>query len=72
MVWLKVLEPNTAGVRAYQRAGFRMAGRLRQAGYWLGQPCDELFMDATPDDLEGSVIATQHPTSAQHENEQTT
>lgn len=58
MVWLKVLEPNIAGVRAYQRAGFRPAGRLRQAGYWLGQPCDELIMDATHDDFGGeSVVA---------------
>lgn len=57
MVWLKVLEPNIAGVRAYTAAGFRTAGRLRQAGYWLGQPCDELIMDALPSDLEESVIA---------------
>ncbi|MER7045223.1 GNAT family N-acetyltransferase [Streptomyces jumonjinensis] len=50
MVWLKVLEPNTAGIAAYQKAGFQPAGRLRQSGYWRGQPCDELLMDATADD----------------------
>jgi diamine N-acetyltransferase len=58
MVWLKVLEPNIAAVRAYQNAGFRHAGRLRQAGHWLGRPCDELVMDATPEDFPGpSVVA---------------
>jgi len=53
MIWLKVLEPNTAGIRAYTTAGFKPAGRLRQSGYWLGQPCDELIMDALPDDYPG-------------------
>ncbi|MGC5364293.1 GNAT family N-acetyltransferase [Streptomyces sp. DT24] len=46
MVWLKVLAPNTAGVRAYEKAGFRNAGTLREAGYWLGEVCDEVIMDA--------------------------
>jgi diamine N-acetyltransferase len=53
MIWLKVLEPNTPGIRAYTTAGFKPAGRLRQSGYWLGQPCDELIMDAVPDDYPG-------------------
>lgn len=46
MVWLKVLAPNAAGIHAYERAGFQRAGTLRQAGYWLGEVCDEVFMDA--------------------------
>jgi RimJ/RimL family protein N-acetyltransferase len=54
MIWLKVLEPNTAGIRAYTTAGFKPAGRLRQSGYWLGQPCDELIMDAIREDYPGS------------------
>ncbi|BAJ29924.1 MULTISPECIES: GNAT family protein [Kitasatospora] len=49
-VWLKVLEPNVAGVAAYQKAGFKPAGRLRQSGFWLGRLCDELLMDATAED----------------------
>ncbi|WP_301542984.1 GNAT family N-acetyltransferase [Streptomyces mayonensis] len=53
MVWLKVLEPNVAGINAYEKAGFRHAGRLRQAGYWLGEPVDELLMDALPADFPG-------------------
>ncbi|MFF2846900.1 GNAT family N-acetyltransferase [Streptomyces sp. NPDC058001] len=54
MVWLKVLAPNAAGIAAYEKAGFRTAGRLRQAGYWLGQPVDELLMDAVPAEFQGS------------------
>ncbi|AXI79809.1 GNAT family N-acetyltransferase [Peterkaempfera bronchialis] len=58
MVWLKVLAPNTGAVTAYERAGFRHAGRLRQSGYWLGQVCDELLMDALAEDFDGpSAIA---------------
>ncbi|MEU4076628.1 GNAT family N-acetyltransferase [Streptomyces venezuelae] len=53
MVWLKVLAPHTAGIRAYERAGFRLAGRLRESGYWLGQVCDEVLMDALAADFEG-------------------
>lgn len=53
MVWLKVLEPNTAGARAYEKAGFRYAGKLRNAGHWLGRPCAEILMDAVPDDFPG-------------------
>jgi diamine N-acetyltransferase len=51
MIWLKVLERNVAGIRAYTRAGFKPAGRLRQSGYWLGEVCDELIMDAVKEDF---------------------
>ncbi|MFI9585078.1 GNAT family N-acetyltransferase [Streptomyces sp. NPDC052236] len=55
MVWLKVLADNVAGVTAYQKAGFQSAGRLRQAGYWLGRSCDEILMDAIADDFLGAT-----------------
>ncbi|MZE54393.1 GNAT family N-acetyltransferase [Streptomyces sp. SID5770] len=53
MVWLKVLAPNAGGVKAYEKAGFRGAGTLREAGYWLGRVCDELVMDALARDFTG-------------------
>lgn len=56
MVWLKVLEPNTAGTRAYEKAGFRYAGKLRSSGFWFGNPCAEIIMDATPDDFPGPSV----------------
>ncbi|GAA3307544.1 hypothetical protein GCM10020295_66760 [Streptomyces cinereospinus] len=51
MVWLTVLEPNAAGLTAYEKAGFKPAGRLRQSGYWRGRPCDELLMDAVAEEF---------------------
>ncbi|MEU8954903.1 GNAT family protein [Streptomyces sp. NPDC048518] len=53
MVWLKVLTPNTAGIRAYEKAGFRTVGAMREAGYWLGDVCDEVIMDALAKDFAG-------------------
>ncbi|MDA0566766.1 GNAT family N-acetyltransferase [Streptomonospora sp. S1-112] len=58
MVWLKVLEPNTAGIRAYEKAGFQHAGRLRDSGYWLGRPCAEVLMDAVAADFSGPSAIT--------------
>lgn len=51
MVWLKVLAPNGHAVRAYEKAGFRRAGTLREAGYWLGRTCDEALRDALAADF---------------------
>jgi len=57
-VWLKVLEHNAAGVRAYERAGFKPVGRLRRSGYWLGAVCDEIIMDALAEEFPGpSAVA---------------
>jgi diamine N-acetyltransferase len=53
MVWLKVLAPNAAAVAAYARAGFRKAGTLRESGYWLGEVCDEIVMDALASEFGG-------------------
>ncbi|MGW8329910.1 GNAT family N-acetyltransferase [Streptomyces sp. NPDC055897] len=59
MVWLKVLAPNTAGIRAYEKAGFHTVGALREAGYWLGDVCDEVIMDALAKDFTGpSTVRT--------------
>ncbi|MFG2827346.1 GNAT family N-acetyltransferase [Streptomyces sp. NPDC048434] len=63
MVWLKVLAPNTAGIRAYEKAGFRTVGALREAGYWLGQTCDEVIMDAVAGEFEGPSVVKSRLTS---------
>lgn len=49
-VWLRVLEPNKAAIRAYEKGGFRHAGVLRRGGYWGASPCDLVIMDAIPTD----------------------
>ena len=51
-VVLTVLAPNTAAIRAYERAGFRRVGHRRDSGLWEGRRCDELIMDAVPGDLD--------------------
>lgn len=56
MVWLQVLEPNLSAIRAYERAGFRQAGRMRQSGFWLGQLCDEIVMDILATEVSGGSV----------------
>lgn len=58
MVWLKVLEPNQGAIAAYGKAGFRRVGALREGGYWFGQPCDEVLMDALAADFTGPSAIT--------------
>jgi RimJ/RimL family protein N-acetyltransferase len=50
-VWLEVLAPHTAAVSAYRKAGFRPAGRLRDAALWQGERVDKLLLDCVPGDL---------------------
>ncbi|MEU7137293.1 GNAT family protein [Streptomyces sp. NPDC046261] len=52
-VWLRVLEPNRAGITAFEKAGFRPTGRFRKSGHWLGQHVDEVLMDALPEEFPG-------------------
>lgn len=58
MVWLKVLAPNVGAIRAYEKAGFQHVGSIRQAGYWLGQVCNEIVMDALATEFTGSSTIT--------------
>lgn len=55
-VYLTVLAPNTAAIRAYEKAGFRTIGERRNSGYWLGQRVNEVLMDAIPEDFPGPSI----------------
>lgn len=50
-VWLEVPAPHTPAVNAYLKAGFRAAGRLRNAALWYGRRVDKLLFDCVPDDL---------------------
>ncbi|GAB3165190.1 GNAT family protein [Myceligenerans halotolerans] len=52
-VYLSVIANNTAAIRAYEKAGFRVIGTRRQSNWWLGKPADEVLMDAIPDDFPG-------------------
>jgi RimJ/RimL family protein N-acetyltransferase len=67
-VWLEVLAPHTAAVTAYLKAGFRTAGRLRNAALWQGRRVDKLLLDCVPADLphlRDTVTAVPEPHPAQ-------
>jgi diamine N-acetyltransferase len=55
-VMLEVLPWNARAIRAYERAGFRMIGRRRDALVSFGRRCDEVLMDAVASEFEGSVL----------------
>ncbi|GAB4212898.1 MAG: GNAT family protein [Roseiflexaceae bacterium] len=55
-IWLRVSSANERGLRAYQRAGFREAGRLREAQWIDDRLCDLIFMDCLAREFE-----TQEP-----------
>ena len=56
-VWLTVLPTNVAAIRAYEKAGFRKVGVRRSAIVSGGKRCDEVYMDAVPEDFESPVLA---------------
>lgn len=57
-VWLKVLQPNTPAIRVYAKAGFSHAGRIRGGGFWRGDRCDEVLMDAIGSEWDENISTT--------------
>lgn len=55
-VMLKVYAFNAAGIRAYQKAGFREFGRRRQAAEMNGQAWDVIYMECLRDEFESPVL----------------
>ena len=55
-VLLETLDWNTAGLAAYERAGFRRIGARRRARISRGRPTDLVLMDAVPEDFGPSVL----------------
>ena len=61
-VSLTVHADNTRGIRAYERAGFRRSGVLRNAVSVGRRRIDKIIMDAVPEDLEPSYLdGVLHP-----------
>jgi len=54
-VMLTVFEFNPAGIRAYEKAGFREFGRRRQCRTIAGKLWDEIFMDCLTSEFERPV-----------------
>lgn len=55
-VMLTVFEFNRAGIRAYEKAGFREFGRRRQCRMTGGKLRDEIFMDCLSSEFESPVL----------------
>jgi diamine N-acetyltransferase len=60
-VLLEVLPWNAGAIRAYEKAGFRLVGRRREALLLNGRRWDEVYMDAVAGEFTGSVIAGRLP-----------
>ncbi len=54
---------NEPGIRAYQRAGFRMAGRLRQNLRLGGRAYDDILMDCLATEFQGGALSHLLPES---------
>jgi RimJ/RimL family protein N-acetyltransferase len=54
-LWLRVSSSNPRGIRAYQRAGFQEAGRLREAQVIDGQRCDVVYMECLAREFSGRL-----------------
>lgn len=55
-VVLQTLDWNEAGMKAYERAGFRRIGVRRGAVMSRGRPTDVVLMDAVPEDFAGASV----------------
>jgi RimJ/RimL family protein N-acetyltransferase len=60
-VILETYEFNEAAVRAYERAGFQVIGRRRDAVRALGRRWDCILMDATPEGFDSPVLGGLAP-----------
>lgn len=60
-VMLETYEFNEQARRAYERAGFRLIGRRRDAVTVLGRRWDSLLMDATAEGFESPVLGRLRP-----------
>jgi RimJ/RimL family protein N-acetyltransferase len=56
-VMLRVLAVNVAGLRAYQKAGFREIGRRRASQLLAGEWIDTIYMDCLASEFESPVLA---------------
>jgi RimJ/RimL family protein N-acetyltransferase len=56
-IWLKCVSFNAAGIRAYEKAGFKQSGRLREAWQVGGRQYDIILMDILAREFESPVLA---------------
>ena len=64
-IFLWVFATNERGIRAYRRAGFRMAGRWRQAKRRGDRAYDLLLMDCLATEFQGGALSYLLPESSE-------
>lgn len=67
-IWLQVIEKNKPGIRAYEKAGFLLEGKFRQAHYQHGQYFDIDLMSVIKDEWQ----ANEQHASEKNKKEQNT
>jgi diamine N-acetyltransferase len=60
-VLLEVYPWNAGAIRAYEKAGFKVIGRRREALLHHGRRWDEIYMDAVASEFTGSVLGDRLP-----------
>jgi RimJ/RimL family protein N-acetyltransferase len=55
-IWLRVFDNNSRAIRCYEKAGFKLEGRLRRSRYHDGQYDDTLIMALLRDEWEASKV----------------
>jgi diamine N-acetyltransferase len=60
-VLLEVYPWNKGAIRAYEKAGFKLVGRRREALLHHGRRWDEIYMDALASEFSGSALAGRLP-----------
>jgi len=60
-VRLEVYPWNAGAIRAYEKAGFKVIGRRREALLHHGRYWDEIYMDALASEFTGSVLGERVP-----------
>jgi RimJ/RimL family protein N-acetyltransferase len=60
-VMLESYDFNEQAIRAYERAGFKVIGRRRDAVRALGRRWDSILMDATADGFESPLLGRHSP-----------
>jgi RimJ/RimL family protein N-acetyltransferase len=66
-IWLKCVEFNHAGIRAYEKAGFKQAGVLRESWQIGGRQFDIILMDVLAREFESPVLAAMLDVPANRE-----
>ncbi len=66
-VFLRVNTANERGIRAYRRAGFRVAGRLRKSVRLGGRACDydSILMDCLATEFQGAALRHLRPKASE-------